>query len=480
MNSSGRPTTGRPTTGRPTTGKLTTGWPGTRGGTANHRPPTQAQAAYAPHQHDTYIEEEWDEEEYESEDDGDTETYYYDEATGAVYDSQGRLVDVSGAQPEEPAHAQVRDLQHDADASASPASEITLDNAIAQSSSKPRVSTDNRSYDSASTFTRDPSGQPLNHARSYAAFPSMDALPEVDSLPASRSGNSEMRTTLPHGARDIGTTASGGISLDQAIPAQGKRPSAQIDAFPSSLPELRRSDDTQDDIKYPLDSADYAYDDAYKDDLHMVNFNDMGQGQGLVHPALESAEVGSRGVRMVELEMEMEEDSPYPEVRASVSNIDDTEMPVNTLRMWFISFFLTILATGANMFFSLRYPAPTFSSTIVLLVAYPIGKLLAAIMPIRVWTLPRWLGGAEFSLNPGIYNIKEHALTSIMASISIITAYGINVIIVQDSERYYGEPKAIGFGILFVLSSQIIGVGLAGLCRRFLVWPASMIWPQNL
>ena len=30
-----------------------------------------------------------------------------------------------------------------------------------------------------------------------------------------------------------------------------------------------------------------------------------------------------------------EEDSPYPEVRASVSNIDDPEMPALTIRMWF-------------------------------------------------------------------------------------------------------------------------------------------------
>lgn len=538
----GRPTTGRPTTGRPTTGRPTTGRPGTRGGTASGRPPTQGLGAFPPQQHDTFVEEEWDEEEYESDDDGDVfafvppdlgpapelqhnpldpsidnqdrqqhgypaqqhveppatetdqnETYYYDEATGAVYDSQGRLVDVSAqnlaaAQTEAPLHSQVRHLQHDADPRGSPASEITMNDLngsrsglhtdLAQSL-KPRASTDNRSYDSTSTFTRDSSGQPLNHARSYAAFPSMEVLPEVDSLPASRSGNSELRTALPHGTRDIGTTASGGISLDQPIPAQGKRQSAQIDAYASSLPELRRSPES-DEVKYPLDAGDYTYEDAYKDEFHMVNFNDLGQGHGLVHPALESAEVGSRGVRMVELEMEMEEDSPYPEVRASVSNIDDTEMPVNTLRMWFISFLLTIVAAGANMFFSLRYPAPTFTSTIVLLVAYPIGKLLAAVMPIRVWTLPRWLGGAEFSLNPGIYNIKEHALTSIMASIAIVTAYSFNVVIVQDSERYYGEPKPIGFDILFVLSAQTIGFGLAGMCRRFLVWPASMIWPQNL
>ena len=37
-----------------------------------------------------------------------------------------------------------------------------------------------------------------------------------------------------------------------------------------------------------------------------------------------------------------EEDSPYPEVRAAVSNIDDTEMPALTLRMWMIGLFLTL------------------------------------------------------------------------------------------------------------------------------------------
>ena len=35
-----------------------------------------------------------------------------------------------------------------------------------------------------------------------------------------------------------------------------------------------------------------------------------------------------------------EEDSPYPEVRASVSNIDDQDMPTMTIRMWFIGLFL--------------------------------------------------------------------------------------------------------------------------------------------
>jgi hypothetical protein len=39
-----------------------------------------------------------------------------------------------------------------------------------------------------------------------------------------------------------------------------------------------------------------------------------------------------------------EEDSPFPEVRASVSNIDDPEMPVMTVRMWVIGLTLCLIA----------------------------------------------------------------------------------------------------------------------------------------
>jgi hypothetical protein len=31
-----------------------------------------------------------------------------------------------------------------------------------------------------------------------------------------------------------------------------------------------------------------------------------------------------------------------------------------------------------------------------------------------------------------------------------------------------------------MLATQLTGFGIAGICRRFVVWPASMIWPQNL
>jgi len=43
-----------------------------------------------------------------------------------------------------------------------------------------------------------------------------------------------------------------------------------------------------------------------------------------------------------------EEDSPFPEVRASVSNVDDPEMPVMTLRMWVIGLILCMIAGSVH------------------------------------------------------------------------------------------------------------------------------------
>ena len=77
------------------------------------------------------------------------------------------------------------------------------------------------------------------------------------------------------------------------------------------------------------------------------------------------------------------EDSPYAEVRASVSNIDDPEMPTVTFRMWFLSLTLVCISVSLNIVFYFRYPAPYFAPSIVLLIAYPLGKALAFTLPIR-------------------------------------------------------------------------------------------------
>lgn len=38
------------------------------------------------------------------------------------------------------------------------------------------------------------------------------------------------------------------------------------------------------------------------------------------------------------------DNSPYPEVRANVPNTDDVDLPVNTLRMWFLGVLFTVVS----------------------------------------------------------------------------------------------------------------------------------------
>ncbi|KAH7342068.1 OPT oligopeptide transporter protein-domain-containing protein [Rhizoctonia solani] len=179
-----------------------------------------------------------------------------------------------------------------------------------------------------------------------------------------------------------------------------------------------------------------------------------------------------------EPQYEEDEDSPYPEVRASVSNIDDPEMPALTFRVWFMGIVMCTIAAGANTFFNFRYPAPSLAPLIMLLLSYPIGKFLAFALPITDYQFPRWLGGGSFSFNPGPFNIKEHVLLYIMSNVATTPGYAMNVIVV--AEQFYGIRLGIGWNICLMLATQLTGFGIAGICRRYLVWPASMIWPQNL
>ena len=82
------------------------------------------------------------------------------------------------------------------------------------------------------------------------------------------------------------------------------------------------------------------------------------------------------------------------------------------------------------------------------------------------------------TLNPGPFNVKEHALLMVMCSMSFGGSYASTI---YGSQKYiYNQDFGFGFKILIVWSTQLLGLSLASLTRRFLVWPSSMIWPSNL
>jgi hypothetical protein len=173
-----------------------------------------------------------------------------------------------------------------------------------------------------------------------------------------------------------------------------------------------------------------------------------------------------------------EEDSPYAEVRAAVSNLDDPDMPALTLRSWVLGMFVCLVVASANTFFYFRSPSPTIPYMVVQVVVYPMGKFLAWALPIREFTMPKWLGGFSFSLNPCPFNVKEHTVIAMMATVATVAPAGMNTLVVSD--LWYHRPLGLGFSFLYILATQLTGLSLAGIARRYVVWPASMIWPGVL
>ncbi|OQE29948.1 hypothetical protein PENSTE_c002G06307 [Penicillium steckii] len=171
--------------------------------------------------------------------------------------------------------------------------------------------------------------------------------------------------------------------------------------------------------------------------------------------------------KAAELDKSIVQDSQYESVRAAVRNTDNGEV-ANTLRAWVLGLLFTTIGSGLNMFLSMRSPAISFPAIVVQLLVYPIGCFWARVMPTKVFDT----FGLRWTLNTGPFTIKEHTVITIMANVSIGYAYCTDALLALKAKHI-----GWGFQLLFALSSQVIGIALAGIFRRFLVWPAAMIWP---
>lgn len=169
-----------------------------------------------------------------------------------------------------------------------------------------------------------------------------------------------------------------------------------------------------------------------------------------------------------------DDDSPIPMVAAAVSTEDDPSLPCLTFRFWVLSTFFTALGAAISTFYYFRPNSQTYSVFFVLLISFFLGHGMAKVLPTRKFRIWRW----EFSLNPGPFNIKEHVCIVIAANTGGGSAYAIDVISIQ--ELFYNTQIPFLKGFLLLVSSQVLGYGMAGFLRKYLVRPANMIWPVNL
>jgi OPT family small oligopeptide transporter len=167
--------------------------------------------------------------------------------------------------------------------------------------------------------------------------------------------------------------------------------------------------------------------------------------------------------------------SPYPEVRAVTTPEDDPNILCETIRAHLLGYIWAVVAQFVNSFFNSRFPAIQFQSSIAQVLLYPSGTALA-------WALPDWgftIGGKRHSLNPGPWTYKEQMLSTIIVDVGLTSAY-VFWNIQTETIYYHDKWLTPGYKILLLLSTQLMGLGFAGLLRRFVIYPVETIWPSIL
>ncbi|KAK9479714.1 OPT oligopeptide transporter protein-domain-containing protein [Lipomyces japonicus] len=165
--------------------------------------------------------------------------------------------------------------------------------------------------------------------------------------------------------------------------------------------------------------------------------------------------------------------SPYPEVRSVCSPIDDPSIPVETLRAYIIGLFWVAVGSFVNQLIGFRQPHFTLSSQVIQLLSVPCGQLAARIIPdVKIFGV---------RLNPGPWTYKEQVFVTIITNVGAHGAVFIYYAPTMRLKMFYGQEwMGYGFTVVMGLTCEFFGLGLAGVLRRWAVYPAKAVWPTIL
>ncbi|KAK9242180.1 OPT oligopeptide transporter protein-domain-containing protein [Lipomyces tetrasporus] len=217
-------------------------------------------------------------------------------------------------------------------------------------------------------------------------------------------------------------------------------------------------------------------------DYHSDDFNFSKLSLEKVRLLLAGEEVYNQGHELYILDLLIEATvlkfhSPYPEVRAICDPFDDVDIPVETMRAYFLGIIWVAIGSFINQLFANRQPSLTIGSTAIQILLFPCGKFLERVLPDWGFTI----FGKRHSLNPGKWNSKEQMLATLMVQVGSTSSNFISYVLVMKLERFFGQSW-VNFGFIFFMnfSTQFFGFGLAGLLRRWVVYPSKAIWPSLL
>ncbi|ORX58721.1 OPT family small oligopeptide transporter [Hesseltinella vesiculosa] len=162
----------------------------------------------------------------------------------------------------------------------------------------------------------------------------------------------------------------------------------------------------------------------------------------------------------------VEEDLDIVNVNKIVGLTDDTTLKCFTVRAMIVATVMAAMSASVAQIMNFK-PVPTpLSNTFVLMFAYVFSTLWSKFIPTGGW------------LNPFPLNSKEFACIYVCVNSANISAYATNIISAQN--LYYNAQPSEAGAFFLILATQMIGYGIAGQLRSFLVFPQNMIWPQTL
>ncbi|KAI8592105.1 OPT oligopeptide transporter protein-domain-containing protein [Geranomyces variabilis] len=175
------------------------------------------------------------------------------------------------------------------------------------------------------------------------------------------------------------------------------------------------------------------------------------------------------GIENEATEFDEDTDAVARAINSVVPHDDNPADPVTTFRSIFLGTLFGVILCLVNGVMAFRPSAVVIPPTIATLLSYPMGVFMAKVLPRGI-------------LNPGPFSMKEHVIITMIASAAgggtSGIPYGIDNVVAQ---MWPGEQVEITWGQAFgwVICTQMIGFGFAGMLRRFVVWPREMVWPGN-
>ncbi|KAJ7692434.1 peptide transporter MTD1 [Mycena rosella] len=164
-----------------------------------------------------------------------------------------------------------------------------------------------------------------------------------------------------------------------------------------------------------------------------------------------------------------------------ISLEDDPTLPAFTFRMWFLGIGLSCFGAVLAQIFYFRPQTISVSQLFLQILAYILGVGMQELIPgplnerygFKTPDNAFW----RF-MNPGPFNMKEHVAITIFASTAGGSALAISIF--AADELYYNIQPNPGVQIFTLIGSQLMGYGLGGIMRSFLVYPTYMVYPSLL